>query len=135
VNRPITAVLAGLAAFSLVAATAATLGGLTVGGLGADSDDVAACSDPGGIDVTFTTGTYDAAEDLFPVAEVELSAPDAESCDGQLATIVLLDDEPGEGTALATVEATFSGQTATASLTTTVDAAAVEGIAVSVVGS
>lgn len=130
-KRRILAVLAGLAAFALVAASAATLGGVTVGGLGTDTADISACTDAG-IAAAFTT-VYDAGTASFLVDTVDLSVGD-QGCDGTTVEVVLFAIDGGTNPQLGpTLTAVITG--ADASLTDVgIPAAAVAGIAVSIAG-
>jgi hypothetical protein len=81
------AVVLGLLVFSLIAASAATLGGVRSDQLGADVGVVASC-DTDGVDVAFTT-SYIGGEYL--VTSVELTDV-SEDCDGQDVSVQLTSD-------------------------------------------
>lgn len=96
-RRKMLAVLAGLLVFGLVSAAAATLGGLTVQSLGAESEVVASC-DNDGIAVDWGI-TLQGVE--YVVDSVELSDV-AAACDGLNVEVTIFDgDSPNN--VLATV--------------------------------
>lgn len=96
-RRKMLAVLAGLLVFGLVSAAAATLGGLTVRSLGAESEVVASC-DNDGIAVDWGI-TLQGVE--YVVDSVELSDV-AAACDGLNVEVTIFDgDSPNN--VLATV--------------------------------
>lgn len=96
-RRKMLAVLAGLLVFGLVSAAAATLGGLTVQSLGAESEVVASCDNDG---ITVDWGiTLQGVE--YVVDSVELSDV-AAACDGLNVEVTIFDgDSPNN--VLATV--------------------------------
>lgn len=96
-RRKMLAVLAGLLVFGLVSAAAATLGGLTVQSLGAESEVVASC-DNDGIAVDWGTALQGVE---YVVDSVELSDV-AAACDGLNVEVTVFDgDSPNN--VLATV--------------------------------
>lgn len=108
----IVAILAGLGAAGLLAASAATLGGLNTADLGADTTVVAACQTTGQIAADYTT-TYEPAlvVDTVPdpdviggyvVDTVTISNLNA-SCFGQAMDVTLADDT-GASLATATID-------------------------------
>ena len=96
-RRKMLAVLSGLLVFGLVSAAAATLGGLTVRSLGAESEVVASCDNDG---ITVDWGiTLQGVE--YVVDSVELSDV-AAACDGLNVEVTIFDgDSPNN--VLATV--------------------------------
>lgn len=85
-RRKMMAVLAGLLVFGLVSAAAATLGGLNIQSLGAESEVVAAC-DPDGINVEWSTSLVGLD---YVVDGVTLSDVD-EDCAGLDVEVTLFD--------------------------------------------
>ncbi len=85
-NRYLIAGIAAVVAFGGFLAMAATLGGITADGLGADSSVVAAC-DTDGVTTTFTVA-YDATDARDEVTATVVAGVDA-SCAGQDLTVTL----------------------------------------------
>ena len=110
-NRKLTlAVGAGVAAFGAVVASAATLGGVTGGSLGADTATVASCDSDGvtvGYTTSYTSGSY-------KVTGVTLSGVNL-TCVGKTASITLSSSGGGAlGSASgAVVTGAVTGQTFT----------------------
>ena len=134
-RKKMIAVILGILVFALVSASAAGLGTITTGQVGAETDVIATC-DTTGVDVDFTTA-WDSAASGFAVTEVLLSSlgDGANECDGQSATVVVTvgGAEVGNGSA------TVVGAGATVTLSpatpgTLVDANLVDGIAIVVTG-
>lgn len=69
-RKKVMAVVIAVLAFSLIAASAATLGVTSASGVGAGEDVVAAC-DPDGVDVDFTV--EETSQDVVEVTEVTVS--------------------------------------------------------------
>lgn len=115
----IPAALAGIAV-----ASAASLGGITGGTLGADTDVVASC-DTDGVAVGYVS-SYDATDGRYETTGVDVTSIDA-SCDTKPIKVTLKD---GLGASLG--EATGVVATNAASLTfgSGIDSEAVEGIAI-----
>jgi hypothetical protein len=133
-KRPIVVLLAGVFAFALVAASAATLGGLTTDGLGANADVVAACTD-GGIDVDFTTSFSQTAPSGYYVDAVVLTVKEAGDCLGADVDIALGSVTGGEGGPAAWQELSgvFSASgTATVTIPTTTDVLAQDVVSIDV---
>ncbi len=112
---------AGVAAFGAVVASAATLGGITGGSLGADTAVVAAC-DSDGVTVGYTT-TYSGG--TYKVTGVTLSGV-ALGCIGKTASITV---SSSGGTSLgngsgAVLTAAVTGQTFTLNTPAAVDSVA-----------
>ena len=112
---------AGVAAFgSLAAASAASLGPVTSGGVGANDTQVAAC-DSDGVTINYTTA-YSATSSAYEVIEVTLSGV-AAPCNGRTASIMLQDAaRVGLGTGTAAV----AGETVKIVLGNSVSAAKLE---------
>ena len=83
------AVLAGLSVAGLVGASAASLGDIRSGDLGASTGVIGSC-DTDGVDVYFGTG-YAASQGIAVVNSVTISDV-APACDGQVAEVTLIDD-------------------------------------------
>ncbi len=86
VRRKLTAVILAVLVFSLIAASAASLGGISTDNLGAETDVVASC-DSDGITVGFTT-TFNGGE--FEVQTVDITGI-APACVGQDISVELFD--------------------------------------------
>ena len=136
-RRRTTALLMGLTAFALVAASAASFGGLNVvGGLGAEAAPVAACTSDG-IDVSFES-SFDETAGEFVVDTVLLSETNGSAeCAGTTATVVLFDADPTENEDAAVLD-TITGEFDTfkslgIGTAAEVLAEGVEGVAVSIV--
>jgi len=89
------AVLGGLLTAGLVGASAATLGGLSSGGLGAEDQVVAAC-DTDGITVGYTN-TYSATAQTYQVTAVNFTGVNA-ACNGKAASVSLRNTTTNLGT-------------------------------------
>ncbi|HSB85767.1 MAG TPA: hypothetical protein VLD86_05630 [Ilumatobacteraceae bacterium] len=94
-KKVIVAVLGGVLSMGVVGASAATLGGLTGGGLGADDQIVAAC-DADGITVGYTTA-YGAAAQTYQVTGVNFTGVNA-ACNGKTASVSLRNGATNLGT-------------------------------------
>ena len=70
-RRKITAVIVAVFVFSLIAASAASLGGISAGGVGADAEVVASC-DTNGVDVDFAYA-YNATTQQYDITGVDVS--------------------------------------------------------------
>lgn len=130
------AVLAGIAIVGAVGASAASLGGLDNNELGADTGDVASC-DTNGIDVAYTT-SFDATEGEYLVDAIVLSDVNA-ACDLQTVDLAVLrtdyDAVPAAPLAEVSLTGTANGTgTLTISVTDTVTAESVSGLAISISG-
>ncbi len=122
------AVLGALAAAGLVVASAATLGGINSGDLGADYSAVASC-DSDGIVVNWDP-SYDASFPNYAIGDVDISDIDP-ACAGQNVKVELTG---AGGVALGEEIDLLAVTSPTYSVTfsTPVDAALVEGIAVTI---
>ena len=94
-NKVIVALLGGVLSAGLVGASAATLGGLTGGGLGADDQIVASC-DSTGIAVGYTTA-YSATAQTYQVTAVNFTLVDP-ACNGKAASLSLRNGVTNLGT-------------------------------------
>lgn len=126
-NRYALAATAGLAAFGAVAASAATLGGVSTKSLGVGNAVVGAC-DTDGVDAAYAT-SYNATAKAYRVTGVTLSGV-AAACAGQTAKVTLSQ----AGTPLSEASAPVTGTTLTLTLPTPVNAEAVDNIAVLIAG-
>jgi hypothetical protein len=90
-KRKTLAIVAAVAAFAAVSASATTLGGLTGASLGADTKVVASCDTVGGVSVGYTT-VYNntAGVKQYTVTSVKLGNLDA-GCDLKAAEVTLSD--------------------------------------------
>jgi hypothetical protein len=88
VRKKVMAIVFAVLAFSLIAASAATLGGITTDpGVGAESTTVNASCDSTGVHASFGT-TWDSAQARFEVSSVTVSEI-SDACVGQQITVVL----------------------------------------------
>jgi hypothetical protein len=94
-NRVATAALVGLVGAGLFGASAATLGTLTSGGLGAGDQVVAAC-DIDGIAIGYTT-SYNATAQTYQVTAVNFTTVNA-ACNGKAASVSLRNGTTNLGT-------------------------------------
>lgn len=120
-------ILLGIGAFGLAAASAASLGGLTTGSLGADNGAVASC-DTDGVTIAYGTPTYDAAAGLYKVGSVTVSGI-AAACNGKTVYVTLSDST---NASLGGGSAAVAGTSATVTLGTTANAKLVTGAAVAI---
>jgi len=110
VRKKVLAVVLAVLAFSLIAASAATLGGINAADIGADTTLVASCNGGNGpVDVSWDSVEYDSAANEFEVTEFTVTFLD-DSCDGDPITVTLAQ---GNGTELATVTGSVSGTAVT----------------------
>lgn len=79
-RRKVTAVIMALFVFSLIAASAASLNGISTAELGADSTVVASC-DADGVDVDYNWNYINGDPGLFDVVSVDVSGIDS-ACNG-----------------------------------------------------
>jgi hypothetical protein len=94
-KKIVVALFGGLLSAGVVGASAATLGGLTGAGLGADDAIVAAC-DTDGIVVAYTTA-YSATAQTYQVTAVNFSGVNA-ACNGKAASVSLRNGTSNLGT-------------------------------------
>lgn len=87
-KRALLGLLAAMTAFGAVAASAASLGGVTSDSLGADNAAVAAC-DTDGVTTTYTAA-YDSAIPGYETGTVTVGGI-ADACNGQTLTVNLVD--------------------------------------------
>jgi hypothetical protein len=107
------ALLIGLAAFGLVGAAAATLGGIGGQKLGADDTVVASC-DTDGVTLAYTT-TYDSTSGTYKVTAVTVSGINT-ACNTENMSVTLKDSTGaslGTGTAVVNVSASPFAQSVT----------------------
>jgi len=125
-RKRLLAIVLALLAFSLFAAAAATLGGLSSADLGADATQVMSC-DSDGVSVDYTA-EFDATDSRFEVTEVIVSGIH-DDCAGQTLSVAL-----GDGAQeLDSGSVVVAGNTATVT-GLTADAEAVTQIAVVIAG-
>jgi len=123
-RRKLTAIVLAVLVFSLIAASAASLGGITTADLGADATVVAAC-DTDGVDVSYNTSYSPGAPGNYEVTSVDVSNI-ASACNTYTISVTL-----GDGTsALGSGSATVSSGSATVSISGNVDAEAVTEIGI-----
>jgi hypothetical protein len=126
------ALLIGLAAFGLVGAAAASLGGLGGQKLGADDSVVASC-DTDGVTLAYTN-TYDPTTGVYRVTAVTVSGINT-ACNTESMSVTLKDSTGaslGTGTAVVNVSAAPFAQTVT--IAPTAAAKSVVGAAVVISG-
>jgi hypothetical protein len=87
-NKKVLAAFGGLAAFGILTAAAASLGGLTSSSLGADQTVIASC-DTDGISMSYTN-TYDATTNAYKVNGVVTAGVNA-ACTGKTFKLTLSD--------------------------------------------
>lgn len=126
-KRLVIAGLAGLTAFGAVTASAATLGGINSGAMGAENSIVAAC-DSDGISIDYTTA-YDVSAKEYRVSSVSLGGL-AAACKGQSVKVTLANTSA----AVAETSGTVSSTSQTLALGTPVSAKAVATAAVVISG-
>jgi hypothetical protein len=119
-NKKVMAACGGLAAFGVLTAAAASLGGVTSSSLGADQTVVASC-DPDGMVLSYTN-TYSATPGTYTVAAVVATGVNA-ACSGKTYSLTL---SGTGGASLGAYPGTVSlvGTTLTINTTSTVVAAA-----------
>lgn len=115
----IPAALAGIAV-----ASAASLGGITGGTLGADTDVVASCNTDG-VTVGYVS-SYDATDGRYETTGVDVTAIDP-SCDAKPIKVTLKD---GAGVSLGEATGVVATDAASLTFATGIDSEAVEGIAI-----
>lgn len=113
----------------MIAASAASLGGITTSTLGAETDVVAGC-DPDGIAVDFTVA-YNGATGEYDTATVDITDIETPQCDGQTISVTLADSA---GASLGSASANLGAGQTSYSPAITASAAAVAGIAVVIDG-
>lgn len=126
-RKKMTAIVLAVLAFSMIAASAASLGGITTSQLGAETDTVAGC-DPDGINVDFTVA-FSGGE--YKTSTVDITEIDSPACDGQDIAVTLTD---GSGAVLGSASGTLGTGQTSYSASITASAPAVEGIAVVIDG-
>ena len=129
-RKKLTAVILALLVFSLIAASAASLGGVRTDQLGADVNVVASC-DIDGVDVAFNT-TYvpGTPTGTYEVGSVDVSDIHTD-CDGQTVEVTLADGT-GAPLGVGTANADLTGAVNVSC--TGVDAVAVEQIGIIISG-
>lgn len=121
-------ILLGIGAFGLAAASAASLGGLTTGSLGADNAAVQSC-DSNGVTLAYGTPAYDAASGVYKVSAATVGGIDA-ACIGKTVYVTLADST---GASLGGGSGTLaSGTSITVTLSTSASAKDVVNAAVAI---
>lgn len=123
-KRAVVAGAAAFVAFGAVVASAASLGGIKTGTLGADTVAIGSC-DSDGVSVAYKTG-YDVKAGNYQVVAVGVNDINP-TCDGKSLRLTLTGED---GARLADGNATVSGGSATVSFTDSVAAKQVQGVAV-----
>jgi hypothetical protein len=109
VRKKVMAVVFAVLAFALIAASAATLGGINASNVGADTDVVAACNGgAGGVTVTWDSTAYNSGTNGYDVTAFTVAGLGA-NCDGEPIQVTLA---AGDGTSLASVSGTVVGGSA-----------------------
>lgn len=126
-RKKVMAVVFAILAFSLIAASAATLGGITVADVGADAELVASCDDDG-VTVDFGALTYDDVSGDYVTSVVNITDINSD-CDG-LPIHVTLSNIAGDDYASATGVVTGT----TASVSVGYDAEALRRVVVAING-
>lgn len=96
-RRMVAALLAGLTVFGAVFASAASLGGITSGSVGADNAAVASC-DTDGVTTSYAT-SWDSTDDRYEITSVTVTNVN-NACDGRTLSVSLLNatsDQVGTG--------------------------------------
>ena len=129
-SKIVSALVGSALVAGVVGASAASLGGLTSGGVGADDQIVAAC-DTDGITVAYTN-TYSATAQTYQVTAVNFSAVNA-ACNGKAASVSLRNGTTNLGT---TNAASITVATGAFSITlgTPVSAGSVNGVSLVISG-
>jgi hypothetical protein len=121
-------ILLGIGAFGLAAASAASLGGLTTGSLGADNAAVQSC-DSDGVTLGYGTPAYDAASGVYKVSTATVGGI-AAGCIGKTVYVTLADST---GASLGGGSGTLaSGTSITVTLSTSASAKDVTNAAVAI---
>jgi hypothetical protein len=107
-NKKVVAAFGGLAAFGILTASAASLGGLTSSSLGADQTVVASC-DSTGINMSYTTA-YDAPSNSYKTTAVTISNVDP-SCATKSYKLTMSDGSASLNETSGTVTLTSGSQT------------------------
>lgn len=129
-NTVVVAILGGVLSMGVVGASAATLGGLTGSGIGADDQIVASC-DTDGITVGYTTA-YSAAAQVYQVTAVNFTAVNA-ACSAKAASVSLRNGATNLGTTnVASITVTAAAFSVT--LASPVTASAVNGLSLVISG-
>jgi hypothetical protein len=125
VRKKLTAIVLAVLAFSMIAASAASLGGITTSSLGAEADVVASCDTVGGIAADFAVA-FSGGE--YRTTTVQISGADL-ACEGLDIDVTLLDSG---GNSLGSDSGTVLAGGFNASIDASAEA--VEGIAVVIEG-
>jgi hypothetical protein len=116
----VAALIAGLTVFGAVFASAASLGGLTSGSVGADNAAVASC-DTDGVTTSYAT-SWDSADDRYEITSVTVANVN-NACDGRTLSVSLLNATSDQvGTGSVSIPSDPLATQATVSLSTTAPA-------------
>ncbi len=119
-RRMVAALLAGFTVFGAVFASAASLGGITSGNVGADNATVASC-DTDGVTTSYTT-SWDSADARYEVTSVTVANIN-DACDGKTLSVSLLDAASAQiGTGSVTIPTDALATQASVSLSTAASA-------------
>ena len=128
-KRTLVAVIAGLAVFGATFAFAATLGGVTTGTVG-DSATVVASCDTDGVTTAFGAPTWDATNQRYGLASVDVTGINA-ACNGLGIKVTVTD---GSGAQLGEATGTVAAGAASLAFSPSVAAQSVAGIDVVIAG-
>ncbi len=127
-RRKLTAIVLAVLVFSLIAASAASLGGITTSDLGADATVVASC-DNDGVTVAYNTSYVPGAPGKYEVTSVDVTGI-ASGCDNQTIAVTLGDGASALGSGTAIV----ASGSATVAISGNVDAESVSEIGIVISG-
>jgi hypothetical protein len=129
-RRKIAGIAAGLTVFGAVFASAASLGGITSGQVGADNAAVSSC-DIDGITTAYTTA-WDGTDDRYEVTTVSVTGIN-NNCDGRTLSVSLTDASNNQiGVGSVTVPTDALGTSATVNLSTAASAKDTVGVHASI---
>jgi hypothetical protein len=126
-RKKLTAIIIAVFVFSLIAASAASLGGINQADLGADVEVVASC-DTDGVSVAYNLSYQAGTPSYYAVASVDVTAINT-NCNGYNIDVTLA----GSGAALDSGSSTVGAGAANVTFTG-VDAEAVDEIAIAISG-
>ena len=113
-RRTIAGVVGAFTVFGTVFASAASLGGITSGNVGADDAPVASC-DTNGVTTSYAT-SWDATDDRYEVTSVTVSNIASPACNGKTVSVSLVDNAGNQiGSGSATIAALATSATVTLS--------------------
>lgn len=121
-------IMIGVGAFGVAGASAASLGGLTSQGLGADNGTVSSC-DTDGVTIAYTSA-YDSTAGLYKVTSVTVSGINV-ACNAKTLNVTLTD---ASNASLGSGSATIAGTSQAVTMSPTANAKLVVGAALLVTG-